>query len=120
MSVPPTESRPRTDPRDQIAREVLRVHQDSYGTGADKVAVHICGDVVLVVLDELELSPSEKTLLEGGRDQVVANMRSAFQQEIKPTFSAIIERATGRRVSSFLSNTSLDPPYSVEIFRLAG
>jgi len=35
------------------------------------------------------------------------------------TFTAIVERATGRRVTSFLSNTSVEALYSVEIFRLA-
>jgi hypothetical protein len=72
---------------------VLRVHRESYGTGA--------GDVVVHELDEKVLS-----------------MRSAFQQVIEPTFTAIIERGTGRRVSSFLSTTHLDPSYSVELFRL--
>ena len=116
MSSGPT---PRTDPRREISEEVLRVHADSYGTGAGEVVVHVLDDLVLVMLDKLELSVAEKTLLEGGRAESVEVMRSAFQGAIEPTFSAIVERATGRRVISFMSWTSLAPLYSVELFRLA-
>ena len=107
------------DPRDQIATEILRVHEESYGTGAGSVAVHILEDAVFVVLDELELSALERTLLDGGHDDVISDTRAAFQTAIEGTFGAIVERATGRRVTSFLSNTSVRSLYSVEIFRLA-
>jgi uncharacterized protein YbcI len=110
---------PRTDPRREISEQVLRVHEDSYGTGAGEVVVHLLDDLVLVMLDKLELSAAEKTLLEGGRAESVEIMRSAFQGAIEPTFSAIVERATGRRVISFMSWTSLAPLYSVELFRLS-
>ena len=107
------------DPSEVIAEEVLGVHQSSYGTGAETVEVYIHENLVVVILDELGLSPSERTIIAGGRPDIVLNMRSAFQDEIGSTFSAIVERATGRRVSGFLSNTSLEPLFSVEIFRLA-
>lgn len=111
---------PLADPRGQIAGDILQVHQDSYGTGAGEVAVHILDDVVIVILDELELSPAEITLLEGGSREAVVTMREEFQSTIGATFGAIVERATGRRVTSFLSNTSLPARYSIEIFRLEG
>ena len=110
---------PQGDPRREISEGVLRVHADSYGTGADEVVVHVLDDLVLVMLDKLELSAVEKTLIEGGRAESVEMMRSAFQGAIEPTFSAIVERATGRRVIGFMSWTSLAPLYSVELFRLA-
>jgi len=113
------DSEPRHDPRAEIARGVLDVHENSYGTGAESVDVFIHEHLVVVMLNELGLSASERTMIVGGRPDIVLSMRSAFQDEIGPTFSAIVERATGRRVSGFLSNTSLEPLFSVEIFRLA-
>ena len=109
---------PLGDPRGEIAGEVLQVHRDAYGTTAGNVTVHILDDAVVVILDELELSPAERTLLEGGHHETVSKMREDFQSAIGVTFSAIVERATGRRVTSFLSNTSIPARYSVEIFRL--
>ena len=44
--------------------------------------------------------------------------REAFQQAIAPTFIAIVERATGRRVGSFISSMSVEGLYSIEFFRL--
>jgi uncharacterized protein YbcI len=107
------------DARTEIAAEVLEVHQKSYGTGAGEVSVHILDADVFVVLDQLELSTAETTLLEAGHADLVSDVRAAFQRAIETTFRAIVERATGRRVTSFLSSTSIDSLYSVEIFRLA-
>ena len=117
--MPEVQGPPLGDPRGQIAGDVRDVHRESYGTDAGEVTVHLLGDTVIVVLDELELSPAEKTLLEGGSYETVQEMRDQFQAAIGYTFSAIVERATGRRVTSFLSNTSIPARYSVEIFRLA-
>ena len=104
--------------RRQIATEMLEVHKTSFGTGAEDVVVHIIGDLVVVLLDDLELSLTEETLLDCGDAETVLKTRAAFQLAIEPTFTAIIERATGRRVASFLSSTNLEPLYSVELFRL--
>lgn len=104
--------------RTQIATEILRVHVSSYGTGAEDVVVHILEDIVLVLIDGLELSLVERTLIDGGDSATVLRTRAAFQEAIEPTFSQIVERATGRRVAGFLSTTSLDPLCSVELFRL--
>lgn len=88
------------------------------GLGASNVVVHLLDDVVVVMIDGLELAVSEQTLIDGGQEEHVLRMRAEFQRVIEPTFSAIIERATGRRVRTFFSNTSLDDLLSVEFFRL--
>ena len=61
---------------------------------------------------------AEQTLIDGGRSDTVLETRAAFQQAIEPTFSAIVERATGRRVTKFFSTQSLSSMSSVELFRL--
>jgi uncharacterized protein YbcI len=107
-----------SDVVEEIEREVLRVHEESYGTGASATYVHMVGDFVLVVLD-VELTPAERTLIDAGRSETVKATGESYQVAIGPTFTAIVERATGRRVKSFLSSMSLDPIYSAELFRLA-
>ena len=103
--------------RAAIAEQILAVHEESYGTGASDVEVHIEGDSVVVILD-IELTPAERTLLRGDQALAVKQTREAFQEVIGPTFTAIIERTTGRRVKAFLSSVSIEPLYSVELFRL--
>jgi uncharacterized protein YbcI len=107
-----------SDVIDEIARELLRVLEESYGTGATETHVHVSGDFVLVVLD-IVLTPAERTLLDAGHADAVKATRESYQTAIAPTFKAIVERATGRTVSGFMSSMSIDPLYAAEIFRLA-
>lgn len=104
----------------QIGAEILDVHENSYGTSAGSVSVHLMDGLVVVLLDDIDFSLAERTLIDGGHKETVLRMRGAFQQAIEPTFKAIVERGTGSRVASFISTTSLSPPYSVELFRMAG
>jgi uncharacterized protein YbcI len=108
----------RTQVEDQIAREILEVHESTYGVGAKETHVHIVGDFVLVALD-VELTRAEETLLVADRTEAVTGIRESFQKVIGATFCAIVERATGRRVVSFISQMNVDPLYSIELFRLA-
>jgi uncharacterized protein YbcI len=74
---------------------------------------------VIVLLDGLELLPNEEFLISQGQEEVVATVRTQFQQAIGPTFRAAVERATGRRVIGFASHVQVeDPRFMVEIFRL--
>lgn len=103
----------------QLGAELLKIHEDSYGTGAVSTRALVDGDAIVVFLDGLELQQNEQLLIEGGFADSVLTQRSEFQQAIKPVFCAAVERVSGRRVVSFASMTKLDPTYSVEIFRLA-
>ncbi len=100
-----------------IADELLRVHLDSYGTGATNIDVQFGKDTVIAVIDVV-LTPAERTLLDAGEVDAVKLTREAFQQAIAPTFLAIIEHATGRQVLSFISAMNIEPLYSIEFFRL--
>jgi uncharacterized protein YbcI len=101
------------------ARQLLAIHEDSYGCGATRATSHLVGDTLVVVLDGLELLPNEELMIANGKEEAVRDVRLRFQQAIEQTFRAAVERATGRRVIAFTSNTHLDQPrFAVEIFRL--
>ena len=108
----------REEIEDEIATELVRVHEDSYGEGASDVTVLMSEEAVLVILDVV-LTEAEKTLLAAGKHEAVRGSREAYQEAVTTTFQAVIERATGRRVSTWVSRMSTDPVYSVEVFRLA-
>lgn len=104
--------------RDAITSEILEAQKDAYGTGATSARTLLDQDLIIVLID-VELARSEQTLMDAGRGDAVKAVREHFQAAIAPTFRAIVERATGRRVTSFLSVMSVDPVYQVELFRLA-
>ena len=103
----------------KISDEIAAIHRESYGESVLSVQTHINHDSVVCVLD-IALLPHERKLLDqqGGEESIRA-VRRAFQQAIAPTFAAAVEHTTGRRVTGFLSDTHLDPPFSLEFFRLA-
>jgi uncharacterized protein YbcI len=103
----------------EISREILRIHEKSYGKGAAHAHAFLGEDYVVVVLDDLELLPNEKFLVEHGKHETVVQVRTQYQHAIQATFRAAIERATGRRVIGFASSTSMDEPrFVVETFKL--
>ena len=104
---------------EEICRDILAIHRDSYGRGAESAKAHVLGDLVVVVLEGLELLPSEDFMIQSGRSDAVVMLRRNFQQAIEPTFRAAVERATGRSVVGFASQVQLhEDPFAVEIFRL--
>jgi len=104
---------------DEISREILRIYEESYGTGAATAQALVADKWVIVVLDGLQLLPNEKFLVENGRQETVLQVRTHYQHAIRSTFSAAIERATGRTVVGFASTTSIEEPrFMAEVFRL--
>jgi uncharacterized protein YbcI len=105
--------------REEISREILRMYEESYGKGARQAKAFVGEDYVVVVLDDLELLPNEKFLMEHGKHETVVQVRNQYQHAIQASFRAAIERATGRTVIGFATTTSIDEPrFVAEIFRL--
>jgi uncharacterized protein YbcI len=112
------DSNPPSEVEQDLAAELLKIHRESYGKGAGSARVYHLGDAVVCILDELELLPNEEFMIGEGHGAAVVEIRSRYQQAIETTFRAAVERATGRRVISFVSATKLSPTWTVEMFRL--
>lgn len=104
--------------REEISREMVRLHSEYYGRGPSKAKTHISDDLVVVVLEET-FTRAERTLVDRGDIDAVQQIRRRFQQQMKDEFTAVIEQATGRQVRAFLSETNLEADVSVEVFLLA-
>jgi uncharacterized protein YbcI len=112
---PPSEAEVQTE----ISREILRIHEESYGKGATAAHTYVGNGYVVVVLDDPELLPNEKFLLDNGKRDTVMQVRTQYQHAIQASFRAAVERATGRRVVGFASTTNFeDHRFVAEIFRL--
>lgn len=104
---------------EEVAKDILRIHEESYGKGARHSQAFVMDDWVIVVLDDIELLPNEQFLLDNGDADTVSQVRTRYQQAIQTTFCAAIERATGRTVVGFASANSVEEPrFMAEIFKL--
>src|SRR4051812_476861 len=103
----------------ELAEEILKIHRETYGKGANESSAYLLDNSIVCFLDDLELLPNEEFMLEREMDEAVVDIRQRYQEAVGSSFIAAVERATGRRVVSFLSRMSLNPHFVVEIFRLA-
>ena len=105
----------------EIAREIIQTHADSYGAEVCNVDVQL-GERFIALIMDIDLTAAERTLVDGGHRDSVRSTREAYQLAIGPTFRAIVEPASGRRVEGVASRTVLEkgaPSWSAEIFRLS-
>jgi uncharacterized protein YbcI len=104
-------------PATLISNAMSRFHRDYYGRGPDTVRTVIGRDHVITFLEGTH-TPVERTLLDAGESEAVIETRLAFQRAMKSKFVDCVEEATGRKVRAFLSQVSMDPDISAEIFVL--
>ena len=100
-----------------ISQEIATIHTESYDTPVKRVITHALDDLVVTVLD-IELTRIEQRMIQFGNGNLVHQMRHAVQTAEAASFTAAVERATGRRVIAFCSHTHLQPPFAAELFRL--
>ena len=119
MSVSDAEKAGQAQVLAEIGRGLAGLHTEYYGKGPARARTYMLNDTVIVLIDGLELLPNEEFLIGEGRGDVVGSVRTQFQEAIGPTFSAAVERATGRRVIGFASHVQIEEPrFMCEIFRL--
>jgi uncharacterized protein YbcI len=101
-----------------ISAEVARIHAAAYERDhRERVSTLLDQDLVMCVL-RLQLTHAETLLLSHDHDNAVRDLRHAFELALAPTMTAAVERATGRTVSIFHTNTDLEPRLTLFIFIL--
>jgi uncharacterized protein YbcI len=100
-----------------ISNAITKLQHDHYGRGPESVRTVVGYDHVITLLENTFM-PVERTLLEAGEADAVRNTRLAFQRAMEGRFVTTVEEITGRKVRAFLSQVSLQPDISVEVFVL--
>jgi uncharacterized protein YbcI len=100
-----------------ISNAITKLQHDHYGRGPASVRTVVGYDHIITFLENTFMAV-ERTLLNAGEDEAVRQTRLAFQRAMEPLFTATVEEITGRKVRAFLSQVSLDPDISVEVFVL--
>jgi uncharacterized protein YbcI len=103
--------------RSAISQAIVRIHADAYGKGATQAKTYVWDNLVVTVLRDV-LTTAERTLIEVDRADTVREVRTTFQFSLERTFREAIERLTGRRVLSFMSQIDPHNGLGVEVFVL--
>ena len=103
----------------QIAEAMAGLHAEFYGypPGSSRAIVH--EDVVVVVMEQT-FTRAEQTMIERGEFEEIQNIRRRFQRVMAEDFHSVVEKATGRDVRTFVSDTDINEGLSIELFLLAG
>jgi uncharacterized protein YbcI len=100
-----------------ISNALVQLHRHRYGKGPTKAKTYLLDDLVVCVLEGGALRV-EETLRDRGAEEIVHEVRRTFQNALEHEFRAIIERETGRRVRTFLSQFDPEDNIGAEIFFL--
>ena len=103
--------------RSSISQAIVRIHADHYGKGATQAKTYVWDNVVVCVLRDV-LTVAERTLIAADRADTVRDVRTIFESSLEGTFRTAIERLTGRRVHSCMSQVDPANGLGVEVFVL--
>jgi len=100
-----------------ISNALVQLHRRRYGKGPTKAKTYLLDDLVVCVLEGGALRV-EETLRDRGAEEIVHEVRRTFQNALEHEFRAIVERETGRRVRTFLSQFDPEHNLGAEMFFL--
>ena len=101
-----------------ISKAVVGSFSDYIGRGPTKARTSIRDDLVVCLLEN-SLTKAERSLVAGGREQLVLDTRRALQSTMRSDLVAAVERLTERKVVAFMSDNHIDPDVGTETFLLA-
>jgi uncharacterized protein YbcI len=101
----------------RLSNLVVGLMSSYTGRGPTRAWTSIDEDLINVVLRDT-LTRGERSLVAGGRGELVLEMRKAYQLTMRDDLIAGVEAITGRRVIAFLSDNHIDPDIAIESFVL--
>jgi uncharacterized protein YbcI len=101
-----------------ISRRIVGLLKEHYGKGPTGARTYMSGDLVVVLLSG-GYTAGERTLIREGRGDAVNDMRSAFQDAMRPRLKQVVEEELRRPVVAFMSANHQDPDLAAELFILA-
>ena len=100
-----------------LSNAVVQIVRDYTGRGPTQARAVVRDNLVVVLMQETLLK-AEHSLINDDKGRLVVEMRRSFQQTMRAELSAAVERITERKVIAFMSDSHLEPDYSVEVFVL--
>lgn len=101
----------------EISDGLTHLHTRYYGKGPTRAKSHVADDMVVCVLWG-GFTTVEETLIARGETAEVERFRHTFQNAMSKQFTDVVEGATGRAVTVYMSQIHVEPNVAVEFFLL--
>jgi uncharacterized protein YbcI len=103
-----------------VTQAMVAFHERYYHRAPATAKTLLLGDEVLVCVLGGVYTDVEKTMIELQGAAIVHETRSVFQKAMEHKFVAAIERLSGRKVLTFMSQHHVGPDIEIGLFMLAG
>ena len=108
----------RSEQAEAISAEIGSIHWKAQELGVG-VADTVVGDDFVAVVWRFDLIPAEQVVIAAGHRNTVLSFHQSSELTIEYALRAAVERATGRTVAAFQTETDLDEGVALELFVLA-
>jgi uncharacterized protein YbcI len=102
----------------RLTNGISRLQAQHFGKGPTKARSYMLGSEILVVVGRDNLTQGELTLVQNGEGEQVQAYRKAFRDATREPFVALVEELSGRRVTAYLGQNSLEPDIAIGVFFL--
>jgi len=100
-----------------ISNAIVGIHSKHYGKGPTKAKTYLIDDMVVCVMQDI-FTTVERTLIDNGKGDLVREVRTTFQYELRDEFKGAIQEITGRCPRGFMSQIDCDADMGIEFFLL--
>jgi uncharacterized protein YbcI len=98
-----------------ISNAIVGLLREHYGRGPTKAKTYVLDDLLVCVMRD-GFTAVEQTMMEGGQQQRVVELRQDFQVLMESSYKEQVERITGAKVTAFLSQAHVEPDLTIEMF----
>lgn len=100
-----------------LARGMVALYKEHVGRGPTYARAYVNETLITIVLQDTMLK-AEHTLAETGEEELVDKVRRVFQSRFAEDAVELVERLSGRKVKSFLSDHDSAEDVAIEAFVL--
>jgi uncharacterized protein YbcI len=102
-----------------ISNAIVGLLREHYGRGPTRAKTYVLDDLLVCVMRN-GFTAIEQTMMKGGQQERVVELRQDFQVLMERSYKEHVERLTGRKVVAFLSQAHVEPDLTIEMFLLDG
>jgi uncharacterized protein YbcI len=101
----------------EVSNAIVGIFRECYGRGPTKAKTYRFDNYLVTVLEDI-LTTVEETLVKNGESRLVRQVRLTFQEQVANQFTGAVEEIMGRKVVTYHSQVTFDPPMGFEFFVL--